>query len=472
MGRNRRSARLVVAIAVLVALGACRADWSQWGGGPARTGENRFESTITSAKAGGLHQLWATDLGGFINAAPVVAADQMIGGTKTDVIYVGTERGEFYALRANGSVIWHRNLGSHVANCPDTPDNTYGVQASAVYDRITKRVFAVGGAGYVYALDPITGAVLPGWPLQFNTDPVHNSVYSAPTLVGDLLYIETASHCDQRPYRGTIVRVDTTWRVMTKWYAGAGSPTGPEGGGIWGWGGASIDGEGNVYVATGNLFTTPENKPYGDAVVKLDRDLHVLAYNAPGVLVGDDDFGSTPTLFQKPGCPPQAVVEQKNGTVYLYDRATIGFGPVQALKIAQGEDATHTPTPVDEFIGVPAWSAKTKLVYIANPSGTADGTYTWGMNAFRITASCRLALQWQTRAGTQSYVVGTPTVAGDVVYYPSGAARKIYAFDATTGAPRWNSGSDIPAPVFTAPAVVNGRVYAGAYDNKLHAWGL
>ena len=40
----------------------------------------------------------------------------------------------------------------------------------------------------------------------------------------------------------------------------SGSETGVDGGGIWGWGGVSIDPiDGNVYAATGNIFTTPES---------------------------------------------------------------------------------------------------------------------------------------------------------------------------------------------------------------------
>ena len=34
------------------------------------------------------------------------------------------------------------------------------------------------------------------------------------------------------------------------------------------------------------------------------------------------------------------------------------------------------------------------------------------------------------------------------------------------------SGSEVNAPMFTQPVVVNGQLFEGAYDNHLHAWGL
>ena len=197
-----------------------------------------------------------------------------------------------------------------------------------------------------------------------------------------------------------------------------------------------------------------------------------MASNAPGVLTGDDDFGSTPTLFQKTGCPPQLAAEQKNGRVYLYNRDSIGAGPVQTIKLSEGEDAAHLPIPINEFIGVPAWSPDTQMLYVSNPTGTLDGAYVNGMVAFRMNASCRLEKAWNTVAGVKSFVVGTPTIANGVVYYPTGGANKVIAFNALTGQPLWNSDTALTRPVFTEPTVINGRLYVGSYDDKLHAWGL
>ena len=46
------------------------------------------------------------------------------------------------------------------------------------------------------------------------------------------------------------------------------------------------------------------------------------------------------------------------------------------------------------------------------------------------------------------------------------------AFDAVTGARLWSSGSRIGGSIYGAPMVVNGKVFVGAWDNKLYAFGL
>jgi outer membrane protein assembly factor BamB len=469
-----RRVRILALVTVIAMAGAaCRADWSQWGGGAERQGTNRLERGISPANVSQLHHLWSVDLGGYINAAPIEAANMPVLGDTHDVLYVGTERGEFYAVTTDGQVVWHRNLGTHVANCPDTPDDTYGVQASAVFDRATNRVYAMGGAGQFYAMDAVTGAVLPGWPVTVDTDPAHNSVYGAPSFFGDFVYIATGSHCDQQPYYGHVTRIDVTTRATITWYTNGFGTTGFGGGGIWGWGGVSVDqSDGNVYVATGNVATNPENTPWGDAVVRLTPDLRFVSAKSLPVLIGDDDLGTTPMLFQAPGCPPQLVVEQKDGTVHLFDRDNIAGGPRQTLTLSVGGDFSRDGVPAHEFIGVAAYSPDLNMVFVSNPTGIPNGYYVNGMVGYRINSACAFTKVWNTPAGHKGYVVGTPLVANGVVYYADGGNDHVHAFDARTGEELWNSGTDVNAPMYTEPLVVNGKLYMGAYDDKLHAWGI
>jgi outer membrane protein assembly factor BamB len=469
-----RKVRLFALVAVIAMAGAaCHADWNQWGGANERTGDNHLEAAISTSNVSQLHQLWATDLGGYINAAPIEAANMPVLGGTHDLLYVGTEQGEFYAVTTDGQIVWHLNLGTHVANCPDTPGDVYGVQASAVFDRASNRVYAMGGAGKMYAMDATSGAVLPGWPVTVDTDPAHNSVYGAPNLFNGFLYMATGSHCDQQPYFGHVTRIDVNSGATIAWYANGVGPTGVGGGGIWGWGGVSIDPtDGNVYVATGNINANPENEPWGDAVVRLTPDLKfVSGFDLP-VLTGDDDVGSTPMLFQAPGCPPQLTVEHKDGTVDLFDRDNIAAGPRQTLTVSQGSDMVHGGIPVHEFIGVTAYSSELNMVFVSNSTGIPNGYYTNGMIGYRINSSCAFTKAWNTTAGVQGYVVGTPAVANGVVYYADGGHDQVHAFDAQTGQQLWNSGSTVSMPMFTEPLVVNGKLFMGAYDNKLHAFGI
>jgi outer membrane protein assembly factor BamB len=455
VGRRRRRALVPIVAALL--LGACSADWSTWGFGVDRQGYNAAESTISTGNVGQLHQRWSVDLGAYINAAAVVATGVNVGGVAKDLVYVGTEHGILFALTTDGKIVWYRSLGSHQMNCPDTPDMIYGVSASVVYDRAGNRIFAAGGDGHVYALDPATGNILNGWPVAISSDPGHETVYSAPTLFGGRLYVELAGRCDQTPYHGRILAIDTSTRATNQFYV-TGSATGPNGGGIWGWGGVSIDpANGDVYAATGNALIRPENAFYAEHVIRLSSTLQVKAAHSPGVAIVDDDFGSTPVLFQKNGCPPQLVVEQKNGSLYLYDRDAIAAGYRQRVLLNQ------------ELIGVPGYSPATSMVYVVNPVTSADGTYKAGLLAFRLDAGCNLQLAWQAPAPVG--VGSTPTIANGIVYYSSGSPGIVHALDASTGQPLWASGAELAGPVLAAPVVVNGILFDGSYDNHLHAWG-
>jgi outer membrane protein assembly factor BamB len=285
-------------------------------------------------------------------------------------------------------------------------------------------------------------------------------VAGSPTQVGNHLYLVISSLCDLGPYHGRIVDINTaTHAIAHTWYV-SGSATGPQGGGIWGWGGVSVDpADGDVYAATGNVFAAPENSFYGDSVVRLSSSLQVQASHAPGVTIVDDDFGSTPTLFQKPGCPKQFVALQKNGSLYLYDRDSIASGYRQRIDFSQ-----------PSLIGVATYSFGTHYVYVDNPKGSLDGTYKRGIAAFAFDGNCKLTLAWQTPATVS--VGATPTVANGVVYYAGGFGGTVRALNAATGVELWNSGTSITGPVLAEPVVFKGHLYAAGYDNSLHSWGL
>jgi outer membrane protein assembly factor BamB len=465
--RRSRAAAAALCVSLSLVLSACTVDWAEWGRGVERQGSTDSELTISPSNAARLQHKWSIDLGAYINASPVLASGIEVDGTNIDLLYVGTEHGDFFAVNTAGEVVWSRALGSQVIDCPDTPDKVFGVSASALFDRSRNSVYVAGGDGYVYSLDPATGATR--WRTQLTSLPGTEVVFSAPTLLGNHLYFEIASHCDIIPYHGRVVDINTdTHAVAHAWYAtGA---TGPDGGGIWGWGGASVDPvNGDVYVATGNSRGEPENAFWADSVVRLSANLDLKAFHKPGVEIRDDDFGSTPVLFQKPGCPPQLVVEQKNGSVYLYDRDSIAAGYKQNVRVIDPPDPTpgaHEPG----LLGVALYYPKTQMVYVITPRDKVDGTFKRGVVAFTINSDCRLVPAWQTPFITG--IAATATIANNVLYATGGGAGKVYAFNATTGAPLWNSGTSTTGAFFAAPIVVAGKLYAVGYDRRLHAWGL
>src|SRR5436190_10213428 len=79
---------------------AAKIDWPTYGFNLQRTGENPSENIITPSTAAGLHKIWDFDLGAIAIAQPVLAAGVTVNGTPKDLVFVGDEHGDFYAVDA------------------------------------------------------------------------------------------------------------------------------------------------------------------------------------------------------------------------------------------------------------------------------------------------------------------------------------------------------------------------------------
>ncbi len=442
---------------------AAAIDWPMYGFNRQRTGENPFESIITPSTVAGLHMLWSFDLGAVTIMQPVLAAGVIVNGSPKDLVYMGAEHGDLYAIDvASVRMVWHRNLGSQQTSCGDIPDGIFGVSGSPFLDRANNRMFVVGGDGNMYALDLSTGDTLLGWPVAVTTDPAHEHTYGAVNINHGMAYAEIASYCDFTPYHGKVAAINIANHAVRAFF-----PAGPRvnGGGVWGPGGVSIDpATGHVFAATGNALTNPESFRYCENVVELSSALRVLGSNYPGLTGSDVDFGATPILYQPPGCTPMVAAKNKSGVLVTYERGNVSAGPTQRLQVANISDW--------QFNGIPAWSDTTHLLYIGNSSDSNSGEFMHGMVALAVDANCQLSLAWQVTIGPNFASVSPPTVAGGVVYYGDGPGKRLLAFNAVTGRRLWSSGSTIQGPIYGAPMVVNGRVFVGAWDGKLYAFGL
>jgi outer membrane protein assembly factor BamB len=453
-----------LALAALPAAAAAHGGpgWTTDGYDLARTGYNPAETTIGAGNVASLQPAWSYDLGAVSDTQPIVVEDVPTASGPRDIAYVGTEHGQLDALDVDtGALVWSRDLGRVRTQCGDLPGGVFGVTGAPVADPLSGRLYAVGGKGALYALDLATGATVPGWPVTLTAHPKREHVWDGLDLVGGTVYAGVASYCDIPPYKGRLVAVDTaTASISGTWYTLG--VHGGSGGGIWGWGGASADPAASaIYVSTGNALAGDEATPYAEDVVRLDRSsLAVVAADHQPLVGGDVDFGSTPTLFQAPGCPPQLAVENKSGVLFIYDRDAIAAGPTARLQVASVHD--------DELDGMPAWSPVTDDLYVSDSS--SSGRYRHGMLAFHVASDCSLQLAWQTTVGPSQSVVSTPTVANGVVYYGDGTGGRVRAFDATTGAQLWTSGSTFSGPLFAAPSVAAGTLLAVSWDHTLTAF--
>ena len=208
-------------------------------------------------------------------------------------------------------------------------------------------------------------------------------------------------------------------------------------GGIWGWGGASVDPlTGDLWVATGNSepLGDGEAQGYAESVVQLDPSLHAVASNRPGGIPDaalDTDFGSTPLLFQPDGCPPLAAAHNKNGELYVWNRQNLGGGPIWSDEI--GPDNLATP-----FTGEPSWSPELQELIVAN-ARVYDSTAPSGVAHFSAAVALKVG-PGCTFPSTPTWIsdVGQGTkppalIVGGVAFVAGGDASNFTELDAATG---------------------------------------
>jgi outer membrane protein assembly factor BamB len=464
-----------------VPIAAAQTDWTTFGFDTQRTGYNSKETILSPSNVATMHFNWNTDLGGpsttqptLLTAVPVVQLDGSV--VLFDLVYVATQKGVFYAIDAHsGTVIWANELPTSQSVCYN---DVIGVFGTPTIDRANNRIFVVAGDDSLHALDPATGAELPNYPVQLvgpaNAAP-RSIVWSGLTYNpgNNSLYIATAGVCDLPPYHGQLMRVNVTPgaspKVVRRWFPTV-SNYGPNGGGIRGWGGASVGPAGDfLFAATGNALTDPENQLFADHVVKLNLHLSVIQWDGPdlGLNQGlsDVDLGSTPTLFQPPGCPPEFAVLAKNGKLYIYNRNAINNGPVQTITITQPESG---------FLGDAAYDPVLNQLYVVSPLDDGVGTFFHGLIALRPQADCTFALAWQQQLGlNKAYTYPAPPMAANgIVYFATGEGAQVFALDATSGQVLWVSGDPAAEAIYTAPTVANGQLFVVGYDNNLYAYGL
>jgi outer membrane protein assembly factor BamB len=438
-------------------------DWATFGFDATRSGKNPNEATLGAGNVGALQLRWTFSAAGAIAAQPIVAANVPIAGSLVDVLYVGDEAGDFYALSAaSGAPIWRRTFAVSQNACLDLP--SWGITATAVLDRSQNAVYVVDGRGAAHGLDLSTGANLARWPgsVSIVRDPSVEYAYSAlARSPSGAIIAAIAGYCDSGTYYGGLVALDAATGAMSATWVPQVAPN--YGNGIWGAGGVAADprpGVSDVYVGTGNAF--PEAATYSNSVVRLSANLQPVATDSQfeGGAYADNDFGANPVTYAAAGCPPQLAVEQKAGYLDLYELDAIAAGPVQRVRI--GTYSAVTPN-VDSA----SYDAATSLLYIGN--ATSNVPYGQGLLAFSF-VGCRLQLAWQ-QPGIAPSPLSQPVIANGVVYYATGLGGTVAAYDAVTGRPLWNSAT-FGGAAFAAPTVVNGMLYATSFDRHVYAYGL
>jgi polyvinyl alcohol dehydrogenase (cytochrome) len=520
------SAVFVVAVAMLAAVTTAQnATWWPFAGQNLfNTHSHPQEDQISAANAPLLVEKWRLTTAGNVTATPTVYQG---------VLHVPDMGGMLWAVTADtGKVRWSRSIASYTGIANDVSRTSPAIAGRAMIlgDGWIRNNVTAGA--HVFAIDRLSGDLL--WRTKVHehigaivtaSPIVHNNVaYVGISAKEEGLAFQAGYECCT--FRGAVVALDVrTGRMLWKTYMvpsnnGGGDINLPgfySGNGVWGSSPVVDAGRGLLYVGTANNFSAPpgdclapeetgcnESGPdnHFDAIVALRltdgaiawsrRTLKADVFSAQCFCGPDLDFGAAPNLFTttdpSTGRPRQVLgIGQKSGDYWALnpDDGTVVWRTKVGPGGLGGGVEFGTATDGDRIYVAEANSSQ--LPFTLSGNGPFAGmTVTSGYWSALNPATGEIL--WQTPDPQASKNPGFVTAANGVVYAGSaaGSGGNMYALDAGSGAVLWTFESG--GSVFSAPAVVHGRLFWGSgytrngacpngfdtcvANDKLYAFGL
>lgn len=319
------------------------ADWPAYGGDSAHSGVAPGPATSAAPTAA-----WTSPaLDGDDHGEPIIASGKVIAATENDTVYA------FSAT--TGGQLWFTHLGppevAAALPCGDIDPYT-GITSTPVAEVSAGLVYVVAflrsGTHMLYALDLATGAIAWSKPADApGLNPLTEQQRSALILANGYVYVAYGGlYGDCGSYHGAIVAIPVSgagsaisYIVPSQNQAGIWAPPGP-----------TIDGSGDLYVATGNSSSQAAYDD-GDAVIKLSGALQSQAYFAPTnwrqLNTDDLDLGSQSPVLVQGGYLFQA---GKQGVGYIVSAGNLGGagGQVSSAQVCSGAygGAAYAPPTV------------------------------------------------------------------------------------------------------------------------------
>jgi outer membrane protein assembly factor BamB len=408
--------------------------WPTYHHDAARSGNAGATAPVTA-----LRVAKTTSLDGAIYASPLVLRDP-----HGELVIAATENDTLYALRNDGSIVWHRHLGTPVngSTLPCGNIDPSGITGTPVYDPSTGLVFAVafvsGDKHELVAVDAETGSL--AWSRPVDPPGSHPNVEQergALLLSGGQIWIPYGGlDGDCGPYHGYLVGISTSGQGAAQIYQVPSSRQA----GIWTSAGAAADAAGHVYVAVGNGAQTDPKAAYdmSDSVIEL-QGTKVVSFFAPATWASENaadlDLGTTGPVILPTG---QVFVAGKAGNAYLMKQGALGGlgGPVPSIKLCKA-------------FGGAAYAAGVIVV-----------PCTSGVRAVRISGTTMSPL-WQASPA------GSPIIGGGAVFSLD-TGGTLFALDPATGSVKAKVDVGDATTRFATPALSNdGFAYVGTQHGKL-----
>ena len=524
----------------------------------ARTGWNPAETKLTvsnvSQNFGVLFQL---PVDAQVYAQPLVVPDVPVTGrSPLNLVFVATEANSVFAFDADraGPWVWHRVLmdsGETPVPWGDVANNdinaaniipVIGITATPAIDPVTQILYVVtkvkAGNGYhqrIHALDIATGRDRAGSPVEVTAsfqgtgqgardsqghilfDPLRQLNRPGLLLAGGKLYVAFGSHGDTvdpathapYPYHGWVLSYDAATLkqlavfnstpdidpVVERLAQGWGGQTGA----IWQAGmGLTSDPEGNIYCVTGNgpFNADSGGRDYGDTVLKLNPQLHVVDYFTPcdqaDLLAWDFDHGSGGVMLLPPVAarsPAKLLVHcAKWGVIYALNADKMGGYSGSGHWPACHDDVVwRSPYRIGPgqggipaILGGPAYfrdAGGRELVYLC-AFGDRLKAYEVGPTGALSLLSSSLNKFTIGEGGAIPAVSSNGSTVGTAIVWLVARSNplRLFAYDATNLVTKVFEGDAGAWPnahggAFMVPTVANGKVYVGS-DGQVTVFGL
>jgi outer membrane protein assembly factor BamB len=429
-------------------------DWTGWLGGNGRTNFAANEGGFNPTSVKKLNLAWQTSDAGpshGVWSQPIVSHG---------LVYWGSFDGYERATNTSGQLVWRTFLGTtsppdcfepSEAGVVSTPTVTTDVPVGGA----TSVLYIGGGNSTVYALNAATGAVL--WSYNIGGNP-NTFIWSSPAVFGNSVYIGSSSFGDCPLTQGQLIQLNRVTGAVQNILNIV--PNGCTGGGIWS--SPTVDAAaGTIYFTTGTPSPDCPSTPGGPSMYEVRAsDLSVVgSWTIPlAQQVNDDDFGTTPTLFNGViggQTEPLVGAINKDGNFYAFERDALTSGPVWETRIAIGGD---NPTTGNGDIASATWDGTTLYVG-GDQTNTCSGT----VNALNPSTG---AFIWQHCFTDGGFVMGGVTVSsGGVVAVGEGS--NIAILSAATGASLFTYAG--AGPFWGPPSMAGGMLYEGDMAGNLYA---
>ena len=335
---------------------------------------------------------------------------------------------------ANPSLMWSYLTGSSVYASPAVSDGL---------------VFIPSWDGTLYVIDENTGQLK--W--SFNTGA---PIFSSPAVSTGTVFLASRNGVlyALNEQSGSVI-----WSHPTPNYPITSSPLVADGKVFFGnWCGGMLCNPAGHFVAldsaTGTILWLAATVPSAAVVSSPSID-------NGHVFFGEDD-GTVVSLNETTGKAVWSVVP--SGNVFVRTAPAVANG---MLFFGTGKNFVA----LDELTGATRWTFKTGGVN-ATSAAVSNGIVYFGTGDGRVLAlnATTGASKWPSPGTTTAGVSSSPALSlGSGVLYVGSNDHYLYALNATNGNRLWRYSTS--APVFSSPAVADGRVFFGSLDNSVYALG-